>query len=77
MEAPHFKSNSTGHLAVRAIIALEQLLAFLLQKQQEEATYIQNGSIKEVQVSPNFGLPRCLLALNHPKSWASQIFFIA
>lgn len=76
MEAPHFKSNSTGHLAVHAIIALEQLLAFLLQKQQEEASYIQNESIKEVQASPDFGFPRCLLALNHPNTWASQMFFI-
>lgn len=75
MEAPHFTS-STSHLAAHEIIALEQLLALLLQKLQEEATYIQNESIKEVQAGQDFVLPRWLLALNHPNSWASQMLFI-
>lgn len=68
----HQSLKSIDHLAVHVIIALEQLLAFLLQKQQEEATYIQNVSIKEVQASPACTLARCFLALNHPNSWVAK-----
>jgi len=63
-------------LAEHVITAITQLLASLLQKLQEDATSIQNESIQEVQASPDFGLARYVLALNHPNAWASQMFFI-